>query len=56
MLQQEIPDSFDQSVIHIPQVKSNLGTRAFSVAAPSLWNLFPGNVKLQGHIVSFANV
>ena len=29
------------------------GTRAFSVAAPTVWNSFPASVKSEGNIVSF---
>ena len=53
----EITDSSDQSVysnpLYIPQVKTKAGTRAFSVAAPTLCNSLPATVKLEGNIVSF---
>ena len=39
--------------LYIPQVKTKAGTRAFSVAAPTMWNSFPAIVKSQGNIVSF---
>ncbi|KAK2173811.1 hypothetical protein NP493_848g02043 [Ridgeia piscesae] len=29
------------------------GTRAFSVAAPTVWNTLPASVKSEGNIVSF---
>ena len=40
-------DSFD----HL--IKTNVGTRAFSVAAPSLWNSLPVSVKSVGNIAIF---
>ncbi|KAK2164500.1 hypothetical protein NP493_1413g00004 [Ridgeia piscesae] len=46
-----------QSVISnplsIPRVKTKAGIRAFSVAAPTLWNSPPANVILEGNIVLF---
>jgi len=41
------------NLLFIPRVKTNAGTRAFSVAAPTLWNSLPASVKLEGNIVSF---
>ena len=34
-------------------MKTKAGTRAFSVAAPTLWNSLPASVKLEGNTVSF---
>ena len=39
--------------LYIPRVKTKAGTRAFSVAAPALWNSLPVSVKSEGNIVSF---
>ena len=39
--------------LYIPRVKTKAGTRAFSVAAPTLWNSLPVSVKSEGNIVSF---
>ena len=36
-----------------PSVKTYLGTRAFSVAAPTLWNSLPVSVKSVGNITTF---
>ena len=33
--------------------KTKAGTRAFSVAAPTLWNSLPVSVKSEGNIVSY---
>ena len=35
------------------RVKTKAGTRAFSVAAPTVWNSLPASVKSEGNIVSF---
>ena len=40
--------------LYIPRVKTKSGTRAFSVAAPTLWNSLPVSVKSEGNIVSFS--
>ena len=37
----------------VPRVKTNAGTRAFSVAAPTLWNSLLVSVKSAGNTVSF---
>ncbi|KAK2161424.1 hypothetical protein NP493_1585g00016 [Ridgeia piscesae] len=37
-----------------PGFKTKAGTRAFSVAAPTLWNSLPVSVKSEGNIVSFS--
>ena len=34
-------------------VKMKAGTRAFSVAVPTVWNSLPASVKSEGNIVSF---
>jgi len=39
--------------LYIPRVKTKAGTRAFSVAAQTVWNSLPGSVKSEGNIVSF---
>ena len=39
--------------LYIPQVKTKAGTRAFSVAAPTLRNSLPASVKFGRNIVSF---
>ena len=36
-------------------VKTQAGTRAFSVAVPTLWNSIPGHVKSSNGIVSFGH-
>ena len=45
--------STSSNPLHIPRVKTKPGTRAFSVAAPTVWNSLPASVKSQGNIVSF---
>ena len=45
--------STSSNPLHIPRVKTKAGTRAFSVAAPTVWNSLPASVKSQGNIVSF---
>ena len=45
--------STSSNPLHIPRVKTKAGTRAFSVAAPAVWNSLPASVKSQGNIVSF---
>ena len=39
--------------LYIPRVKTKTGTRAFSVAAPTVWTSLPASVKLQWYTVSF---
>ena len=39
--------------LYISRVKTKAGTRGFSVAAPTFWNLLPASVKSEGNIVSF---
>ena len=45
--------STSSNPLYIPRVKTKAGTRAFSVAAPMVWNSLPANVKSEGNIVSF---
>ena len=45
--------STSSNLLYIPRVKTKAGTRAFSVAASTLWNLLPASVNLKGNIVSF---
>ena len=45
--------STSSNPVYILWVKTKAGTRAFSVAAPTVWNLLPASVKSQGNIVSF---
>ena len=39
--------------LYIPQVKTKSETRAFSVAALTVWNLLRASAKSEGNIVSF---
>ena len=43
--------SSGSNLLSVPRVKTNSGTRAFSVAAPTLWNSLPVSVKSAGNIV-----
>ena len=45
--------STSSNPLYIPRVKTNAGTRAFSVAAPTVWNSLPASVKSEANIVSF---
>ena len=45
--------STSSNPLYNPRVKTKAGTRAFSVAAPTLWNSLPVSVKSEGNIVSF---
>ena len=38
--------------VYIPLVKTKAGTRAFLVAAPTVWNLLPASFKLAGNIIA----
>ena len=52
-LLQDIPDSFDHIVLIyflFPVLMTNVGTRTFSVAAPTVWNSLPVSVKSVGNI------
>ena len=44
--------STSSNPFYIPRVKTKAGTRAFSVAAPTVWNSLPASVKSEGNIVS----
>ena len=45
--------STSSNPLYIPRVKTKAGTRAFSVAAPTVWNSLPASVKSECCIVSF---
>ena len=45
--------STSSNPLYIPRVKTKAGTRAFSVAAPTVWNSLPASVKSEGNIASF---
>ena len=45
--------STGSGLLSVPRVKTNAGTRAFSVAAPTLWNSLPDSVKSARNIASF---
>ena len=45
--------STSSNPLYIPRVKTNAGTRDFSVAAPEVWNYRHVSVKSEGNIVSF---
>ena len=45
--------STSSNPLYILRVKTKAGTRAFSVAAPTLWNSLPVSVKSEGNIVYF---
>ena len=45
--------SSGSGLLSAPRVKTNAGTRAFSVAAPTLWNSLPDSVKSARNIASF---
>jgi hypothetical protein len=50
------PSEFSSSGFHllsVPRVKTHVGTRAFSVAVPTLWNSLPKHVESSNSIVSF---
>ena len=40
----------NSNLVFVPSVKTNVGTRAFSVAAQTLWNSLPVSVKSVGNI------
>ena len=44
--------SSNSNLLFVPSVKTN-GTRAFSVAAPTLWNSIPVSIKSVGNIKTF---
>ena len=43
--------SMSSNPLYIPRVKTKVGTHAFSVAAPTLWNTLPASVILEGNII-----
>lgn len=45
--------SSDQSLLHVPRCRVNYGERAFSIAAPKLWNSLPVGVRQVEHYDSF---
>ena len=45
--------SSNSNLLFVPSVKTHVGTRAFSVAAPTLWNSLPVSVKSVGNIGTF---
>jgi hypothetical protein len=46
--------SMEQSLLKVPKtLKRNFGDRAFSCAAPALWNSLPANIKSAQTLVSF---
>ena len=45
--------SSNSNLLFIPSVKTNVGTRGFSVASPTLWNSVPVSVKSVGNITTF---
>ena len=44
--------SINSNPLHIRRVKTKARTRAFSVAAPTLWNSLHASVKLEQNIVT----
>ena len=45
--------SSNSNLFFFPSVKSNVETRAFLLAAPTLWNSLPVNVKSVGNLATF---
>ena len=45
--------SSNSNILFVPSVKTNVGTRTFSVAALTLWNSLPVSVKSVGNITTF---
>ena len=45
--------STSSNPLYIPWVKTKAGTRAVSVATPTVWNSLPASVKSEGNIVLF---
>jgi len=41
------------NLLAVPRVTTNAGTRAFSVAAPTLWNTLHDNIKSAEHVITF---
>ena len=44
---------FNSNLLFVPSVKTNVGTRAFSVVAPTLCNSLPGSLKSVGNVATF---
>ncbi len=45
--------SSSSKLLSVPRVKTKAGTRAFSAAAPTIWNSLPVNIKSAENIVTF---
>ena len=45
--------SCDQNLLSVPRCKTVTASRAFSVAAPSIWNSLPNDIKNSGSIALF---
>ena len=45
--------SCDHNLLTVPRCRTVIASRAFSVAAPSLWNSLPTNIKNSGSIANF---
>ena len=44
---------FDNRILLVPRVRTAYGDRAFSIAAPRLWNVLPSNLRKSGTITYF---
>ena len=45
--------SCDHNLLTVPRCRTVIASRAFSVAAPSVWNSLPNNIKNSGSIAIF---
>ena len=45
--------SSTSDLLFVPKINANMGTRAFAVGAPTLWNMFPSSVKSVENIAKF---
>ena len=45
--------SSTSDLLFVPKVNTNMGTRAFAVGAPTLWNMLPSSVKSVEKIAKF---
>ena len=45
--------SSTSDLLLVPKVNTNMGTRAFAVGAPTLWNMLPSSVKSVENIAKF---
>ena len=45
--------SSTSDLLFVPKVNTNMGTRAFAVGAPTLWNMLPSSVKSFENIAKF---